>query len=226
MASFDPVNFELGLSRFLLFKSDNGGKATPNLQSDDFEEQKLALWVKNKQIGHEKFKKGQSSDLTRDKIKILHQAGFPFKLSNDERWDRNLKWLSSFNNVNGHTRMPRAHEADGLKVGEWVHNQRKAMKAYASGKRSSLTPQRIDQLNSIEFEWNINDWDAMYQQLQQFKIANEHCHVPRKCETNKPLGRWVAYQREIYKSKEAGEKSTITKKQIQQLNSIEFEWTG
>ena len=122
--------------------------------------------------------------------------------------------------------MPRAHEADGLKVGEWVHNQRKAMKAYASGKRSSLTPQRIDQLNSIEFEWNINDWDVMYQQLQQFKIANEHCHVPRKCETIKPLGRWVSYQREIYKSKKVGEKSTITKKQIQQLNSIEFEWTG
>ena len=39
MASFDPVNFELGLSRFLLFKLDNGGKVKSNLQSDYYEEQ-------------------------------------------------------------------------------------------------------------------------------------------------------------------------------------------
>ena len=39
-------------------------------------------------------------------------------------------------------------------LGSWVSVQRKEYKKWVEGKKSKITEERIDKLNSIEFDWN------------------------------------------------------------------------
>ncbi|KAL7529596.1 hypothetical protein ACHAXR_009345 [Thalassiosira sp. AJA248-18] len=224
MDQFDYTDFEVGICRYILFRLDNADGVYPNPESDCPGEQSLACWSQIQHRDYKRFKQGTPTDMTQDRSKILIEVGFPLKLGHDERWNMCYGLVSSFKNETGHTRIPRAHKVKGIKIGDWVHNQRKAFKAQMSGGSSSLTSLRIDRLNSIQFEWNLNDWDAMYKELQKFKDEHSHCLVPREYDANNSLGRWVATQRMLYKSKMAGEKSTITSMQIAQLNSLGFVW--
>lgn len=224
MDPFDSTKFEVGICQFLLFRSEEGTEAKPNPHSDCPGEKSLAGWTKKQHADHGKFKKGSPTDMTCERKKILAQAGFPFKLSNDERWDLCAKELSSFNDKNGHSRVPRHYEVKGIKLGDWVHNQGKAWKAHSNGGTSSLTTKRIVKLNSIEFEWMVYNWDEMFKQLQLYKNEHGSSYVPRKYEANLSLGRWVATQRAQYKAKETGGESSITGKQISMLDSIGFLW--
>ena len=44
-----------------------------------------------------------------------------------------------------------------------------------------ITPERIDRLESINFEWDPQkaQWNQMFEKLQQFKDEIGHCKVPK-----------------------------------------------
>jgi Helicase associated domain len=48
------------------------------------------------------------------------------------------------------------------------------------GKRSSITPERIELLNAIGFAWHaqLAAWDRRLNELMDFKQRHGHCHVP------------------------------------------------
>lgn len=177
----------------------------------------------------EKNKKNAKTDLTEERIAVLDKVDFPWKLGNNERWNKHYRDLAEFHSISGNCRVPR-----GRGLGEWVSTQRKDMKQYKSGgsgggdgkmgsKKCYLTRERIDKLNSIGFEWDLNDWDQTFTQLIKFKEANGHCSVSRV--QDGILARWVAYQREQYRKHKDGKKCTITANQIEKLDSIEFDWS-
>ena len=95
------------------------------------------------------------------------------------------------------------------------------MKQIKQGKKSSLTDERIENLDSIGFEWDLNDWDKTFEELGVFANEHGHCRVPRRCGA---LGRWVSNQRDRYKARnEEGRKSTMTEDGIEQLEAVEFD---
>ena len=75
-------------------RSEEGTEAKPNPHSDCSGEESLAGWTKKQHADCTKFKRGSPTDMICKRKKIFIQAGFPFKLSNDERWDLCAKELS------------------------------------------------------------------------------------------------------------------------------------
>ena len=103
---------------------------------------------------------------------------------------------------------------------------RSAYKCFQEGKKSQLTPDRVERLESIGFKWRVaaNDasaWDKKFELLKQFEQDQGHANVPRN---DKTLGRWVATQRSQFKKKTEGLKTTMTDDRVNKLESIGFVW--
>lgn len=135
-------------------------------------------------------------------------------------WNDMLYELLKFKSKNGHCRVPGSKGS----LGAWVVQQRQqyhALKAKQAeedskpaaletgdgkplgepikrSRSSSLTEERIEVLNTIDFVWDVvqfdNDvrWNMKYQELKEFVRINGHAVVPQST----PLGQWVKMQRE------------------------------
>lgn len=98
----------------------------------------------------------------------------------------------------------------------WVMTQRIKYKA------EKLTPEQIEKLNEIGFEWEVQlGWDERFQQLTEYKEQNGHCRVPKGYKDNPQLANWVMSQRKAKKKLGIGK---ITEEQINLLDEIGFEW--
>ena len=92
-------------------------------------------------MGTQRRKKG---DLTPDQLKRLNKLGFIWD-ARGELWERNFAALQKFHQSEGHCRVPRGHEKDGLNLGNWVGN--------TSRNKKNLTTDQIKRLNALGFVW-------------------------------------------------------------------------
>ena len=71
----------------------------------------------------------------------------------------------------------------------WVAHQRQFHKQLDAGKRcDGMNADRIKLLEDIGFKWTVYvtvGWDAMYEQLKDFKKLNRHTNVSRSDPNNK-----------------------------------------
>ena len=85
----------------------------------------------------------------------------------------------------------------------WAINQRKQYSNYLEGKKSALTPKRIQLLEDINFDWEIKtkegEHEEMIKALKRFKDQHGHCFVPAVYSKDIKLGQWVHIQRQLYK---------------------------
>mmetsp|Transcript_39945 Transcript_39945/g.120371 ORF Transcript_39945/g.120371 Transcript_39945/m.120371 type:complete len:265 (-) Transcript_39945:747-1541(-) len=67
------------------------------------------------------------------------------------------------------------------------------------GGKICISPERIDLLNSIGFEWNPGDasWRKQCAALKEYREQTGHCDVPVAYPENPELGHWVANQKRI-----------------------------
>ena len=77
--------------------------------------------------------------------------GFPWVMGYNERWNNNFNELVAYDKANGSVDVQKSNG----ELGRWVHNQRQAYKFFNSGKKSTLTPERIERLESIGFKWRV-----------------------------------------------------------------------
>ena len=134
--------------------------------------------------------------------------------SNVERWNdmygRFLEYRTKYQSI------PVVEFEDDSRLGCWVNTQRKTYR------NKSLSAERIDRLNSIEFIWDANArWTEMYEQLVAYKNQYKSTCVPRTYKADPQLARWVSTQRGAYNHTN---RSLITTDRIEQLNSIGFVW--
>lgn len=69
--------------------------------------------------------------------------------STKTRWDANFKSLAEYTELHGHTNVP---QKTG-QLGKWVNNVRQEYRKKELGRKSSLTKERIKQLDDIGFQW-------------------------------------------------------------------------
>jgi hypothetical protein len=138
-------------------------------------------------------------------------------------WDERLQELATYKQVNGHTNVPQKCPSN-KPLGTWVHNQRTQYRLFKANENSSMTPERIESLNELDFKWRLTSWDDLLQELATYKQVNGHTNVPQKCPSNKPLGTWVGNQRTQYRLFKANENSAMTPERIESLNELDFEW--
>jgi hypothetical protein len=134
------------------------------------------------------------------------------------QWEEKYLLLKQFQHREGHCSVPRSYTEDGVKLGQWVNDQRSLKK------KGKIDPDREKRLKEINFEWVLvlpsATWDEMYARLKQFKKREGHCNVPQShAEDGANLGAWVSKQREL---KKKGRLDSFREKQLQESD---FEWT-
>lgn len=136
----------------------------------------------------------------------------------DQRWDRRLEELLAFKTEHGHCDVPGNYPANPS-LTFWVHNCRRMKKL------GQLAPQRVQQLETIGFSWNVRkrrfvarDWDAMVAKLAAFKARHHHCNVPQACPDDPELAAWL---HGVRCNKRAGR---LDPDRIRQLDELGVEW--
>lgn len=173
----------------------------------------LGTWVATQR---KNFKKGKTC-LTPKRIKMLESIGFLWYVHN--YWIDNFEALKSYKAKHGHTNVI---FSDG-ELGKWVRDQRSQYSLLKRNKKSSITEERIRDLESIGFSWDphADNWNDHFNELIQFKTERGHVNVP--C-SHKRLGGWAKYQRSNYRLYMENRQSSMTHERVTLLEKLGFCW--
>jgi hypothetical protein len=185
---------------------------------------KLGNWVDNQRSQYRLHRDGKMSSITLSRIQELESLGF--------KWDRyfaawqdRLSELADYCKEHGHCNVPKGYSKN-TKLATWVSRQRCNYRFYQEGKISSMTPFRLQKLESMGFDWGVcaTPWENRLSELTDFRKKHGHCNATKMNSENTKLANWVAYQRCQYKAKLKGKKSHMTLSRIQELESLGFDW--
>lgn len=183
-------SLDAAFGALVLFKKANGHCNVPQGYKTD-DGFRLGGWVYKQRTAYWRGK------LSPERIEGLESLVFDWD-PDRERWDAGFGALVLFKKANGHCNVPQRYKTDdGFKLGGWASNQRTH---YSSG---SLSPERIERLENLDFVWNsvLADWEKRFAQLVLFKKANGHCNIPHDYKTDDGfnLGGWLINRRANYR---------------------------
>jgi hypothetical protein len=189
----------------------------------------LANWCKSirKNYRHQ-VQAGQRKEgrptLSEERLRRLHAINFVWDVQG-YLWDERFSELCKYQAQHGHCQVPMTNSSS---LGMWVHNQKCTYRALLQGKPSSLTPERLQALESIgfwdTFQSNEDLWNLRLQELKDFLQTFGHTNVPEDHEENPKLGQWVMNQRLFYKRYRTGQPSSLTPERIAALEKLDFRW--
>ena len=150
-------------------------------------------------------------------VTTLTNRGENFPNKGEQKWMETYERLVKYKKKYKSTCVPTVYPADP-QLGRWVTDQRVGY----NSNQSNLSVDRITQLKSIGFVWNIQDaqWMEKYERLVEYKKQNKSTCVPNRYPADPQLGNWVREQRKSYNAN----KSKLTTDRITQLDSIGFVW--
>jgi hypothetical protein len=143
-------------------------------------------------------------------------------------WCSTFERLKAYREEYGKCNVPKTYNDGGSPhLGMWVNGQRVVYR------KGLLSPDRIDQLESIGFMWKLplkddEKWERVFQRLLVYKDQHGDYNVPYAyTDGGSPhLGMWVSQQRGEYMifTKTCGKVGCISQKRIDKLDSIGFVW--
>ena len=183
------------------YRSEHGDCNVPQGQG------KLGEWVHHQRTAY------AAGSLEQERIDRLNGIGFKWALKEAAPivpWETRFNELVQYKAKHGNYVFPRRQGS----LGTWVLHQRQQ---YKKGK---LSKDRIDRLNSIDFDWAPPNggapWATRLGELVEYKAKNGDCCIPQR---RGKLGKWVDGQRQQYK------KGKLSQDRIDLLESIGFDWT-
>jgi len=149
--------------------------------------------------------------LSAERLAKLNEIRFPWNIQ-EGYWMKMYQALTDFKQQFGHTRVPHQWEPN-RQLAAWVYRMKL--------NKPELTPQKVELLNMINFDWQqrrktVVSWELMYNRLLQFKHEYGHTRVPVKWAKDPKLGKWVSRMRH--------EKDNLYPERIASLNRIAFDW--
>jgi hypothetical protein len=140
-------------------------------------------------------------------------------------WRDRLSEIADYRKIHGHCNIP-TNYSENTKLANWVTTQRHQYRLHLKGKRSSMTTFRIQELESLGFEWEVwvTAWEDRLSQLADYRTIHGHCNVPQRYSEDSGLARWVANQRCRYRLRLEGKPSSMTLSRIQALECLDFGW--
>jgi hypothetical protein len=195
--------------RLVAYKKEHGHCNIPRNYNDG-RKPHLGMWANTQRTTY------FNESLSQERVKQLESVGFewnPRKMGWTETFDR----LVTYKKESGHCNVP-VNYNDGRNphLGVWVSNQRTM---YLNG---SLSRERVKQLESIEFEWNLQNmgWTETLERLVAYKKESGHCNVPTDYNDgrNPHLGMWAGSQRTKYFN------GSLSQERVKQLESVGFKW--
>ena len=115
---------------------------------------KLGRWVMTQRRQFTLLMQGYPNTLTAERINRLEGIGFTWCIRPEpvKTWNSKFQELMEYKNTYGNCNVPQRYQ-DNPKLGTWVHTQRRQYKLMIEGKKSSMTQEKIQALDSIGFFW-------------------------------------------------------------------------
>lgn len=176
--------------------------------------------------------------MTEDRVRALKEIGFRptmrEKSTSNNNWKNWMRQLWDYKKEHGDVDVPLKYSKN-IALGAFVNRQRTEYRKLQKGSQSSLTDERLNDLNELGFKWQMRvsrtPWDQRLKELIQFKEEQGHCNVPSTWPENQPLAYWVFKQRGQYRlfkqcleSGKANNRCTMTADRIEKLNALNFDW--
>lgn len=119
---------------------------------------KLGHWVMTQRRQYTLTKQGKPSALTADRVRKLEDIGFVWSVRPDpvEAWATKFDELKAYKKKKGDCLVPQRYHGN-MQLGTWVHTQRRHFKLMREGKKSSMTKEKIEKLNSVGFCWSTKE---------------------------------------------------------------------
>jgi hypothetical protein len=109
----------------------------------------LGIWVSNQRVKFRLSREGKASSLMDEQLTKLNGIQFEFQLKKFTPWNTRFQELKEFKEAHGHTRVNKRSGQLGL----WVSSQRTQFRLFQEGKASTMSDQRLAELNGIDFEF-------------------------------------------------------------------------
>lgn len=137
----------------------------------------LGRWVNTQREHYQLFRKNKKCVMTDERIYLLESIGFKWN-SHQNQWFQRFEQLKSFQKKHGHTIVSQRR---GGKLGLWVQTQRIQYQLFGKkGKRSSMTQERIDLLESVGFQWNVTVSNGMTKAAENVGVTNSRKEKKKK----------------------------------------------
>jgi len=225
-------------NRLVEYKRQKGNTEVPQRYKED---PSLGSWCKNQREYYKNYTNNKTSSLTEERIALLNKIDFAWISTKTKRrvmkdFDVHLAELQHFKELHGHTRVPHVFD-ENPGLGVFCHRVKIYHREIQEGKRKSpndwLTPERIEALNQLEFEWKVGrwknalTWEERFEQLEEFHKQNGHTRVTKEYDEKHAPGlkAWVGNQRTYLmrahtKEKRVKKAVTLSKEKIASLKSL------
>eukprot|EP00538_Stauroneis_constricta_P013077 CAMPEP_0119559976 /NCGR_PEP_ID=MMETSP1352-20130426/13689_1 /TAXON_ID=265584 /ORGANISM="Stauroneis constricta, Strain CCMP1120" /LENGTH=575 /DNA_ID=CAMNT_0007607819 /DNA_START=138 /DNA_END=1865 /DNA_ORIENTATION=+ len=131
------------------FKHRFGHSAVPHSHTENVP---LAQWVKRQRYQKRLKQEGRHCTMTDEREQLLDAIGFVWD-SHIALWEERFDELLGYKAQHGHCAVPARYQPNPT-LAIWVKCQRRQYRIMQEGKKSNMTYERIDRLNSIGFIWS------------------------------------------------------------------------
>lgn len=146
--SYQAYHWATQYEAMIRFRNENNHCFVPH----NFPENpNLSSWVKRQRNQYKLMIAGRHHTLTPERLSKLEEHGFVWD-SHKAIWQERYSDLCRYKERHGHVNVPNKYPADS-QLGIWVKCQRRQYRLFRQGKPSSITMERIDQLDRIGFAW-------------------------------------------------------------------------
>ena len=202
------------------------GEITPTTNSETVEAVSHSSQVSYSDVSEKEIEDVLSDDSAYFENYDFSQNIKKFRDYQTDQWQRRYNELKQVFLVTGKSAV---HHADTSKkcLARWIKRQRAQYKLRQEGKPSSMTDDRIDALNLINFVWDSHNtvWEDRVKELKEFRNKHKHCNVtPSNYPFGSTLISWVKSQRRQYRMMKDGKKSNLTPRRIEQLKALGFQF--
>jgi hypothetical protein len=165
----------------------------------------------------------KSSGMKQARMDILNDLGFAWN-AQEVTWYQQKNNFRSFREQYGHINVSvQVIDTKYRKLHNWIQSQRRAYMLMKQGKNSTMTPKRVDELDTIGFCWDPLEarWSLRFRELADSHNKHGYCLIPAK---NSKLRKWAYEQRCAYKQFQEGKGLGMTEERFRALDSIGFDW--
>ena len=115
----------------------------------------LGYWVNEQRFQYRRWIRGKNSYMNETKMAHLNSIDFKWTLRESKRpWEEWMGQLRLYGSEHGHLNVPLKYERN-VPLGSFVNNQRSEYQRMRTGKPSSMTKERVDELEGMGFLWNV-----------------------------------------------------------------------
>lgn len=181
-------------------------------------EDHFSVWVHSQRREYKKLQAGEYSRITQERIDRLNELNFQWDYQ-EAMWLEKYEELRRYRQEHGDCIVPKTYGS----LGRWVGQQREQYRKYQDGKPASISLERIEMLEKIDFVWNAQDalWRQRLEELaEHVKVNGFGCAPPRK--THNRLARWLIRQHQAYEKMKDGEKVAMNEERAKELRKLGF----